>query len=155
MWLTIYTDLFTLNISDFNLLFMSKLQPPLKKVNPLFPNNSLWKLRSCQVLPFWKFGWRFNPPLLSRKGRGCTPYNQFNILPLHTTCGCNVYVKMTSGFTPDLSSLHLQTRVEWQSKDSGHQFNASTTLSKLIYTVINSNCTYSIHRELNDFTTYW
>ena len=37
MRLTIYTDLFTLNISDFNLLFMSKLQPPWKKSPRSFP----------------------------------------------------------------------------------------------------------------------
>ena len=39
-----------LNISDFNLIFMWKLQSHWKK-SPLFPSKPLWTLRSCQVPP--------------------------------------------------------------------------------------------------------
>ena len=62
-----------LNISDFNLFFKGKLQPPspLKKVTPSFPAAPLWKLRSCQAPhSFRKFGLRFNPSLPSRRGGG-------------------------------------------------------------------------------------
>ena len=42
---------------------MSKLQPP-EKSHSTFPSKSdaYWKLRSCQGLHFWKFGWRSPPP---------------------------------------------------------------------------------------------
>ena len=65
-----YKLLLSLNMSDSDLFFMWKLQPPpLKKVTSSFPATPLWKLRSCQTPPpFWKFGWRLNP--LCRKGEG-------------------------------------------------------------------------------------
>ena len=45
-----YKHFLSLHISDFNLVFMWKLQPPLKKVTPSFPAMPppQKKLRSCQ-----------------------------------------------------------------------------------------------------------
>ena len=62
-----YKLFLSLNISDFNLFFMWQLQPP-EKSYPLFPSNPLWKLRSCQVPPFWKFGG--STPLPAERGGG-------------------------------------------------------------------------------------
>ena len=61
----------SLNISDFNLFFMWKLQTlPQKKVTPLFPSNLPLKAQVLSSPPFWKFGWSFKlaPPPPSRKG---------------------------------------------------------------------------------------
>ena len=44
-----YKLFLSLNISNFNLFFMQKLQTFLKKVAPSFPATPLKKLRSCQV----------------------------------------------------------------------------------------------------------
>ena len=51
---------------------MWKLQPPLKKVTPLFPSNALEKLRSCQTPLFenLKIYLEVHPPSPSRKGGG-------------------------------------------------------------------------------------
>ena len=43
-----YKLFLSLNIPDFNLFFMSKLQPPPEK-SCLFPSNPLEKFRSCQA----------------------------------------------------------------------------------------------------------
>ena len=37
-------------------------------------------MRSCQALPFWKFGWRFKPLSPQQKERGCTLWHAW----LHT-----------------------------------------------------------------------
>ena len=45
----------SLNISDFNLLFMWKLQHPMKKVTPpLFPSNPSLKVEVLSSPPFLK-----------------------------------------------------------------------------------------------------
>ena len=57
----------SLNISDFNLFFMWKLQPPPDKSHPLFPNNPL-KVEVLSSPPsFWKYGCRLNPSPLERQ----------------------------------------------------------------------------------------
>ena len=62
----VYKLFSSLNISDFNLFFMWKLTPPhLKKVTPSFPATP------SESPPFWKFDWRFNPPV-EMGGGGCT-----------------------------------------------------------------------------------
>ena len=70
-----YKLFLSLNISDFNLFFVWKLQLPLKKGTSLFPSNPPLKVEILSNFPFWKFGWRFNPPPPPHRkwGRGqCT-----------------------------------------------------------------------------------
>ena len=67
----------SLNLSDFTLFFMTKLQPtPYEKVTSSFPPTSLSKLTSCQAPPFSKFGRGLNPSPLppSRKEGGGVHY---------------------------------------------------------------------------------
>ena len=47
----------SLNIPDFSLFFIEKLQPPplpLKKGTPLLPSNQPPKTRSCQAHPLFE-----------------------------------------------------------------------------------------------------
>ena len=72
-----YKLFLSLNISDLNLFFMWKLQypPPLWKKSPPLsqqPPSKSWGPFKPPT-PFWKFGWRLNPPS-SRKDGGCTLY---------------------------------------------------------------------------------
>ena len=47
-----FTNVLSLNISDFSWVFFVKIATPLKKVTPSFPATPLSKLRSCQAPPF-------------------------------------------------------------------------------------------------------
>ena len=62
--------------------FLCELQPPLKKVTPLFPSNPSLKGEVQSRPPFWKFGWRFNPLPPAEKGGGV---------------GCALYVSRAKG----------------------------------------------------------
>ena len=65
---------------------MWKLQPPspnLRKRSPFLSQQPLSKSWSpVKSPPFWKFGWRFNPPppLPSRKEAGCTQCTGFYMI---------------------------------------------------------------------------
>ena len=54
----------SLNISDFNLFFFLKIATTSpEKSHPLFSSNPLLSWGPVKPPPpFWKFGWRFNPP---------------------------------------------------------------------------------------------
>ena len=70
-----YKLFLSLNISDFNLFFMWKLQSPLKKVTLLFPSNSSLKveiLSSPLFLKIWLEAQPPPPPSPSERGEGCT-----------------------------------------------------------------------------------
>ena len=60
----------SLNISDFIFLSENCNSPPPKISHPLFPSNPLLKVEVLLTPPFWKSGWRFNPPIPSRRGEG-------------------------------------------------------------------------------------
>ena len=51
-----------LHISDFN-LFLCENCNPLKS-HPLLPSNLPLRVKVLSSPSFWKFGWKFNPPLL-------------------------------------------------------------------------------------------
>ena len=70
-----YKLFLSLDISDFNLFFMWKLDPS-EKSHPLFPSNPLLRVEFLLSPPFWKFGWRFNPP--QQKGGGGAHCDSFN-----------------------------------------------------------------------------
>ena len=61
----------SLNISDFNLLFMWKLQPPPWKKSPPLSQQPPPKVEVLSSPPFQKFGWRLNSPI-ERGWEGCT-----------------------------------------------------------------------------------
>ena len=53
----------SINISDFSLFFVKKLQHPLKKVTPFYPATPSQNWDPAQSPPpFQKFGRRLNPP---------------------------------------------------------------------------------------------
>ena len=56
----------SLNISDFNLFFMWKLQPPLKKVTPVFPSNPPLKVEILSSPLFFKIWLEVQPPCKNR-----------------------------------------------------------------------------------------
>ena len=62
-----YKLFLSLNISDCNLFFMWKLQPPLKKVAPLFPSNPPLKVEVLSSSPFLKI-WLEVQPLCRKRG---------------------------------------------------------------------------------------
>ena len=70
MRLTIYTDLFTLNISDFNLLFMSKLQPPPEKSHPPLSQQPPLKVEVLSSPSFLKIWLEVQPSPPQQKGEG-------------------------------------------------------------------------------------
>ena len=67
--LLVYKFFLSLNIPDFSLFFVEKLQPP-EKSHPLFPSNSPLKTHSAKSPPFWKFGRRLNPFPQQKGGEG-------------------------------------------------------------------------------------
>ena len=64
----------TLNISNFSLSFMKKLQPPLKKVTPSFPEtpSQNWDLVKPALFENLVAGSTPPPPPAEKMGRGCT-----------------------------------------------------------------------------------
>ena len=70
----VYKFFLPLNISDFNLSFIWKLEPlPLKKVTPSLSQQAPLKVKVLlSPSPFWKFGWRLNfpPPSSAERGGG-------------------------------------------------------------------------------------
>ena len=64
----------SLNIPDFNLFFMWKLQPPPEKSHPLFPSNppskSWGPVKPLPLLKIWLEAQP--PPPLQNRGGGCT-----------------------------------------------------------------------------------
>ena len=58
----VYKLFLSLNISDFSLSFVKKLQPRLKKVTPLSQQPPSKNWGPVKPPPFWKSGRRFNPP---------------------------------------------------------------------------------------------
>ena len=76
----------SLNISDFNLFFMWKLQPLPKKSHPPLSQQPPLKVEflPSPSPPFWKFSWRFNPssPFPCKKGGGQTMYFQVWVMHL-------------------------------------------------------------------------
>ena len=75
------SKLFLSYISDFNLFLCENCSPRLKKVTPSFPATPLYRLRCCQAPPFWKFGWRLNPP--PAEMRGCAHYDNSRLARTH------------------------------------------------------------------------
>ena len=75
----------SLNITDFNLVFMWKLQPSWKKSPPFYPLN----VEVLSYSPFWELGWRFNHPLSAaervRVVEWCTLFNYHSFLWNHPT----------------------------------------------------------------------
>ena len=66
-----YKLFLSLNISDFNLFLWENCipPPPWKKLSPLSQQPPL-KAEVLPRPPFWKFGWRLNPPLQKAWGVG-------------------------------------------------------------------------------------
>ena len=58
----VYKLFLSLNISDFSLSFVKKLQPPWKKSPPLSQQPPSKNWGPVKPPPFWKSGRRFNPP---------------------------------------------------------------------------------------------
>ena len=65
-----YKPFFSLNISDF--IFYVKIATPPEKSHPPLSQQPHSKSQGPVKPPFWKFGWRFTPPLppQCRKGGG-------------------------------------------------------------------------------------
>ena len=68
----------SLNISDFNIFFVWKLQPLLKKVTPLFPSNPPLKVEVLSSIPFLKIWLEAQPPTTppppAENGKGGSHY---------------------------------------------------------------------------------
>ena len=81
-----YKLFLSLNISDFNLFFMWKLQPPWKKSPPLSqqPPSKSWG--PVKPPPFRKFGWRLNPSPLQKGGGAHYAVVKFQIFFNLPTC---------------------------------------------------------------------
>ena len=82
-----YKLFLSLNMSDFNLFFMWKLQSPLKKFTPTpyFQQPPSKSRRPVNPPFFWKFGWRFNLPPQSPAERGVhTMFLRYRCLKIWT-----------------------------------------------------------------------
>ena len=71
----IFVYVFCHYIFQISVYFLLKLQPPSKKVTPLFPSKLPLKIEVLSSPPFWILGRRFNPP--SREW-GCTLWVQIH-----------------------------------------------------------------------------
>ena len=67
-----YRLFLSLNISDFNLFFCENCNPSPEKKSPPLSQQPPLKVEVLSSPPFWKYGWRFNPPAERVKEGGCT-----------------------------------------------------------------------------------
>ena len=105
----------SLNISDFNLFFMWKLEPPWKKSPPLSqqPSSNSWGLVKPPPL-FWKFGWRLNPPYIKGVGVGADWLNQTNIFKFQLVQGVVFSLGQISFFCFIILMLNHQQKAKLQ-----------------------------------------
>ena len=72
----VYQLFFSSNISDFSLFFTLKLQPSLKKVTSLFPNNPPLKIMVLSSSPTFKIWWEVQSPNRKEEGAHYDGHNK-------------------------------------------------------------------------------
>ena len=107
----------SLNISDFNLFFMWKLQPPPspEKSHPLFPSKSPLKVAALSSPPFFKIWLESWPPLPLQKGGGGAHYGTYrmnyctleNKLEVHFLVAANNFGKYEILYTLEIQYVKI------------------------------------------------